>query len=44
MSRKITSTTEEVETTMKKLQQLQFQREELDKRYAAQFNAVYVLI
>jgi hypothetical protein len=35
---------EEVEATMKKLQQLQFRREELDKQYAAQFNAHLFLL
>jgi hypothetical protein len=35
MSRKITSTTEEVETAMRKLQQMQFQKEDIDKQYAA---------
>jgi hypothetical protein len=44
MSKKFTSTTEEVQVAMKKLQQLQFQREEMDKQYAAQFNALYILI
>jgi hypothetical protein len=44
MSRKFTSTTEEVEAAIKKLQQLQFRREEMDKQYAVQFNVVYVLI
>jgi hypothetical protein len=44
MSKKITSTTEEVQVAMKALQQLQFKKEELDEQYAAQFNAQFVLV
>jgi hypothetical protein len=32
MSKKFTSTTEEVQAAMKKLQQLQFQKEEINKQ------------
>jgi hypothetical protein len=44
MSKEFMSIIEEVEAAMKKLQQPQFQREEMDKQYAAQFNGLYVLI
>jgi hypothetical protein len=44
MSKKFTSTTEEVQTVMKRLQYIQFRREELDKQYAAQFNTLFVLV
>jgi hypothetical protein len=44
MSRKFTSTTEEVQDAIKALQHLQFQKEQLDKRYAVQFNSLFVLV
>jgi hypothetical protein len=44
MSRKFTSTIKEVQIAMKKLQQLQFAKEDIDKQYAAQFNALFVLV
>jgi hypothetical protein len=44
MSKKFTSSTEEVQAEMKRLQQLEFQKEEIDKQYAAQFNVLFVLV
>jgi hypothetical protein len=44
MSKKFTSTTEEVQTAMTRLEYIQFRREELDRQYAAQFNALFVLV
>jgi hypothetical protein len=44
MSKKIASTTEEAQTAMRRLQQLQFQKQDIDKQYAAQFNAVFLLV
>jgi hypothetical protein len=44
MSREITSTMEEVQTATKTLQQLQFQKEQLDRQYSIQFDSLFVPI
>jgi hypothetical protein len=44
MSKKFTSTAEEVQSAIKALPQLQFRKKELDQQYAAQFNAFFVLV